>query len=910
MDPAPSVHPEEKQIQPNLQQALYGNEPLNKQPTNSAQLTSEVPQLSHDHTSVNSKLCHDDLRPSNGKEGHHLKSSVDGKQEITDNIIVQSEVMTEQLAKDLEEINISPEKKNPATETPTSTSSEPYVDKHKVTADTMTQASGTKDPEHPAIEKTTQYFPDLIVDKGKATPDTTTPVSGANEPEESAIAEPTSYSPESSADKDKATADTATPTSGAEGPEHPSIEIPTSTSSEPYVDKHKVTADMMTQASGTKDPEHPAIEKTTSYFPELIVDKDKETADTTTPVSGTDEPDESAIAKPTSYSLEPSADKDKATAVTTTPASSAKGPVQPIIEKPTSYSIESSVDKATPDTTTPASGAKVPEHPVIEKPTSYSPEPTFDKDKATADTVTQVCDTKSPEHPAIEMPISYSPKPSAHEDKATADTTTPVSGAKGPEHPTIEKTSSYSPEPSVNKGEVTVETMTPASGGKEPEHPAIENPISYSSEPSVDKDNAMADTATHVCGTEGPENPTSSSPEPSVDKDEITDDTTTPASCAKKPEHPAIKKSTSNSSEPSVDKDNATADTVTQVCGTKGPEHPAIEKLSLYSSEPFVNKDNTAADTTTPASAATYIKQSVVRKRVPERLGEIHEAKQPTDRSSSPLVDKKESINIHATWSMLVPSVIGFIAVIVVIYICLWRGPTESSGSSSSVLQIFQDEFNSLKADFPGQKDDLWLRSGKMLKNHLNKSEPLEPATFILTAAQDGEHTLRCLSDRLASTYAISHNARHLMVHGPSMAKFDGVPTKLLIDEELTAGFESTARAAVFYRIETLPPSSLLILYKYCDHENAAFKKVALVLTVLLDDKSLNTDMSLTELEEKVKDFIWERFISSDSIRSHHELDSDKLSGVWSRISHLVLPVLPVDSIEAGNCPRNQMEDK
>ncbi|KAG8436792.1 hypothetical protein GDO86_007756, partial [Hymenochirus boettgeri] len=223
--------------------------------------------------------------------------------------------------------------------------------------------------------------------------------------------------------------------------------------------------------------------------------------------------------------------------------------------------------------------------------------------------------------------------------------------------------------------------------------------------------------------------------------------------------------------------------------------------------------------------------------------------------------------------------------------------------SNTSVLKIFLHEFENLRDLFPGQNEALWLRSQKILQKHLNKSQPLEPATIILTAAHDGKNTLYCLSNGLAQAYSRSVSSSWVVIDGPSKATIDSNTTKLHIDETLTSNFNSTCRAAVLHRIEELPPGSLVILHKYCDHENAIFKNVALVITVLLEKATLNSEFSLIELEEQVKDYLWEKFISPNIGNSHSEMNGDKLSGIWSRISHLVLPVFPVDSLEKGSCP-------
>nr|DBA18035.1 TPA: hypothetical protein GDO54_016330 [Pyxicephalus adspersus] len=276
------------------------------------------------------------------------------------------------------------------------------------------------------------------------------------------------------------------------------------------------------------------------------------------------------------------------------------------------------------------------------------------------------------------------------------------------------------------------------------------------------------------------------------------------------------------------------------------------------------------------------------------------------DQDLEPSTEKRP--DLEKLWTQV--GVAVFVVLIAItVAACQFQFGGTPALDSRSVLQIFLDKFKSLQRDFPEQSQDLWLRSGKMLRNHLNKSAAEEPATLILTAAQDAKQTLLCLGSGLAKTYADARNASWLVIHGPSEARYNDSTAKLHIDEKLSSAFGSSSRAAVINHLEILPPGSLLILYKYCDHENAAYKNVALVFTVLLEDSSLEPDTSLPELEEKVRDFLWQQFIHTDGVKSHQEMDSDKLSGVWSRISHLVLPVFPVRRIEAGSCPFDYKRD-
>ncbi|XP_017576803.1 torsin-1A-interacting protein 1 isoform X2 [Pygocentrus nattereri] len=230
--------------------------------------------------------------------------------------------------------------------------------------------------------------------------------------------------------------------------------------------------------------------------------------------------------------------------------------------------------------------------------------------------------------------------------------------------------------------------------------------------------------------------------------------------------------------------------------------------------------------------------------------------------------------------------------------------PTKTTQHQDKMVSSanFDSQLAALKPLFPSQHSELWKRSEIHLKQHLKLNDPSQPVSMILTAGLKAEKTLGCLAQRLAAAFSAALNTSMVDIDGASKMAHNSDQVKLDIDIALREAFDGGKQAAVIHRFEELPPGSTLIFYRYCDHENAAYKNVFLVFTVLLPVDELDSKLNLNAVEEKVHEHLKDKFVSTERTAMFNQMDVDKLSGLWSRISHLILPVAAEQTIEKHGC--------
>lgn len=271
------------------------------------------------------------------------------------------------------------------------------------------------------------------------------------------------------------------------------------------------------------------------------------------------------------------------------------------------------------------------------------------------------------------------------------------------------------------------------------------------------------------------------------------------------------------------------------------------------------------------------------------------------DDGSGPIIQEniRQSPGGNGTFLIL-----GIMVLAVAILLQLLR-PSETPPQKDDERQkdIFLRQMEKVKTQFPNQRAEVWDRSKIHLLRHLQTAQPTEPVSLILTAGIRAEHTLHCLAKGLASAFSSARNASVLHIDGASKASQDSDQVKLDIDSKLQGAFEGDKPVAVIHRFEELPPGSTLIFYRYCDHENAAYKKTFLIFTVLLgEEEEIPAKSRLSAVEEMVDDHLQKKFLSDGQPVSFDRMDLDKYGGLWSRISHLILPVTAEKRMEHEGC--------
>ncbi|NXU35642.1 TOIP1 protein, partial [Drymodes brunneopygia] len=157
-----------------------------------------------------------------------------------------------------------------------------------------------------------------------------------------------------------------------------------------------------------------------------------------------------------------------------------------------------------------------------------------------------------------------------------------------------------------------------------------------------------------------------------------------------------------------------------------------------------------------------------------------------TEKHSQPVAknDSEPQNGFHKMWTLVL-----VLSVSVPLLYVLWSviGGETSPRRDAEILQEFRARMTKLKNIYQSQDPNLWRRAHSLLEKRLNASHVhLEPAILLLTAGQEAEKALRCLSNEIADAFASSQNATTISINGVDKAVLDSDAVKLEVDTELS----------------------------------------------------------------------------------------------------------------------------
>ncbi|XP_077868748.1 torsin-1A-interacting protein 1-like [Saccoglossus kowalevskii] len=163
------------------------------------------------------------------------------------------------------------------------------------------------------------------------------------------------------------------------------------------------------------------------------------------------------------------------------------------------------------------------------------------------------------------------------------------------------------------------------------------------------------------------------------------------------------------------------------------------------------------------------------------------------------------------------------------------------------------------------------------------KPLPKQPAIILLAAPPGVHDVVDAIAREVAASYPQSSQPP-VNIHASQFADTTQSDAKEQLDIKLGNALGGESKSVVIFNLEKLPPNSLLIFYKYCDHETAPFKNAVIVFTVHLPD-SFDSDDTIHRREQSVEDFLISNWLGRGS---DHDMDQDKLGALLSRIANSI----------------------
>lgn len=239
--------------------------------------------------------------------------------------------------------------------------------------------------------------------------------------------------------------------------------------------------------------------------------------------------------------------------------------------------------------------------------------------------------------------------------------------------------------------------------------------------------------------------------------------------------------------------------------------------------------------------------------------------------------------NIHLIVALALICAVCLVFVILSLYQPATSLRLSTAHSKSDITpEIFLQAFKRIRQSFHVQTSGFWGIIRAAIKPIVLQENPDQPAVFVLVVPSDTRETASCFIRLFSNTVTSLFQAKVPVEFFTDAVS--GLPperVKRLLDDQLRDGLASGSRIAVVHHLEKLHAESAMMLHAYCDNENAPFRRAIFILTLFVDENSLE----ITETEAFVEERL--RVLWGDT------LGTNKFYPLISRIAHSIAFMRP-----------------
>lgn len=202
----------------------------------------------------------------------------------------------------------------------------------------------------------------------------------------------------------------------------------------------------------------------------------------------------------------------------------------------------------------------------------------------------------------------------------------------------------------------------------------------------------------------------------------------------------------------------------------------------------------------------------------------------------------------------------------------------------------FQKYYKQLQTDFQNQNKWSWKVIRTAVNSIINSTRHNQPAVILFVASKRADIISSCLANRLANGLEESYNNLNGYSKVNRIEGISDLEMKEKIDTAFKESFENNNNhVIVLERLDTYSAETAMILHSYCDHENAPYKDVVIIMTINTNTSIANNELSLKKMDLiawQHLDNIWET-----------QMDEGKRAALLTRITTSVALIVPEDNI-------------